>query len=78
MIDPLLARLMGLVIILLLCLLMVVFIEPAQASGAAPVAAAQHSNADGDVLALVSLALVGGTIILAGGLWIGKLWRMLK
>ncbi len=76
MVDPLLARLIGLVIILLLCLLLVVFTEPAQASGVVPVST--NHNADGDELALVSLALVGGAVILAVGLWIGKLWRTLS
>lgn len=74
--DPLLARMIGLVIILLLCLLLVVFTEPAQASGA--VLASANHNADGDELALVSLALVGGTVILAVGLWIGRLWHTLS
>ncbi|MCX7681445.1 MAG: hypothetical protein N2508_05685 [Anaerolineae bacterium] len=76
MIDPLLARLVGLVIILLLCLLAIIFVEPAQASGVVSVAAEHH--ADGDVLALVTLALVGGVIVLAGGLWIGKLQHLLR
>jgi hypothetical protein len=63
-------------IIVALALLLAVFVSPAQAS------AAVHAPADNGEQAedtgLICLALVSGTAILAAGMWMGKLRRMLS
>ena len=61
-------------ILLALTLLLAIFVGLAQASDAA------HAPADDDPAddtALVCLSLVGGTAILAGSMWLGKLRGML-
>ncbi len=64
-------------IIVVLTLLLVVFVSPAQASEMAPVAIADNEQPQ-EVGGLVCLALVGGTALLAGGMLLGKLRSMLS
>jgi hypothetical protein len=63
-------------IVIAITLLLVTTVEPVQASEMNPVSAN-----DGELTeeaTLVILALVGGTAILAGGMWMAKLRRMLS
>ena len=74
-----LIRVTGLIIAL--TLLLVVVVGPAQASEGRVGQSKTVTISDEDVeqaedAALVCLALVGGTALLAGGVWIGKLRRM--
>ena len=63
-------------IIIALVLLLTVFVDSAQASQTV------HASADdddpADDMALICLSLVGGTAILAGGVWLRKLRGMLS
>jgi hypothetical protein len=63
-------------IIIALTLLLTLSVRPAQASDTvhAPVDNGEQAEDTG----LVCLALVGGTAILAAGMWMGKLRRMLS
>ena len=63
-------------IIITLVVLLAVVGGLAQAGHATPVPVGDAERA-GD-MALVCLALVGGTALLAGGVWVGKLRRMLS
>jgi hypothetical protein len=63
-------------IIIALTLLLALFVKPAQASSIihAPV----DNGEQVEDMGLICLALVGGTAILAAGMWASKLRRMLS
>ena len=63
-------------VVIALALLLAVFVSPAQASEMVhnPV----EDSDQVDDTALICLALVGSTAIMAGGLWMGKLQRILS
>jgi hypothetical protein len=61
--------------IIALTLLLVIFVGPARASAMSPAPAC--SGEQPEDTGLVCLVLVGGTAILAGGVLMGKLRRML-
>jgi hypothetical protein len=63
-------------IIIALTLLLAVFVRPAQASDTIHTPADNGDQTEDTVL--VCLALVGGTAILAAGMWMEKLRRMLS
>ena len=63
-------------VIITLTLLLAVFVMPAQASGTVSVYTAGDEQPEDT--GLVCLTLVGGTAILAGGVLMGKLRRMLS
>jgi hypothetical protein len=63
-------------IIIALTLLLALFVKPAQANSTihAPV----DNGEQVEDMGLICLALVGGTAILAAGMWVSKLRRMLS
>ena len=63
-------------IIIALTLLLAVFVRPAQASET--ITAPADDGEPAEDTGLVCLALVGGTAILAGSVWMEKLRRMLS
>ena len=69
-----LIRVIGIVVAL--TLLLAVFVRPAQAGDTIPTPA--NNGDQTDDTGLVCLALVGGTAILAAGMWMEKLRRMLS
>jgi succinate dehydrogenase hydrophobic anchor subunit len=63
-------------IVIALTLLLAVFVRPAQASNTIHAPTDNGDQAEDTVL--ICLALVGGTAILAAGMWMEKLRRMLS
>ena len=61
-------------VIIALALLLAIFAGSAQARAATPVAVNDAGQVDGT--ALICLALVGGTALLAGAVWVGMLRRI--
>ena len=61
-------------VIIALALLLATFAGPAQARAATPAAIDDAGQVDG--AALICLALVGGTALLAGAVWVGMLRRI--
>lgn len=76
-----LVRVTGVIIALTLLLAVVVGsaqVHQAEAGQSEMVPASTDNTEQTEDTALVCLALVGGTALLAGGVWIGKLRRMLS
>ena len=66
-------------IIVVLVLLLAVFAEPGhRPSGPAGHTGRAEDAAQGENPAFVCLALVGGTALLAGGAWVGRLRRLVS